>query len=70
VIFGINTFSSSPTRDVARSQLSLEAIWRSIFHKIQGVGFDLYFWKKVAKKGWFMFLLPIFVHSFSILATF
>jgi hypothetical protein len=32
-----------------------------VFTKYKDRGFDLHFWKKVAKKGWFMFFLPIFL---------
>jgi hypothetical protein len=35
---------------------------RTVAHKIQGEVLIFSFRKKVAKKGWFMFLLPIFIY--------
>jgi hypothetical protein len=40
------------------------------FTKYKGEVLIFIFWKKIVKKGWFMLLLSIFVHSSSILATF
>jgi hypothetical protein len=60
---------SSRTSTVSRSHLPLKAILEVQISQNTRVDFDLYFWKKAAKKGWFMFFLPIFVHSCSILAT-
>jgi hypothetical protein len=52
----INTLSSSPTRDVVRSQLSLKAILEvQISQNTKEKIFIFTFWKQVAKKGWFMF---------------
>jgi hypothetical protein len=66
----INAPSSSPTGVVARSQLPLETILGVQISQNTRGGFDLHFRKKFAKKGWFMFLLPIFVHSCLISAHF
>jgi hypothetical protein len=55
----INTPSSFPTGIVARSPTF---IGRPDLTKYKGEVLIFIFWKKVAKKDWFMFLLPIFVY--------
>jgi hypothetical protein len=52
----INAPSSSPTGVVPHSQLTLETILGVQISQNTRGGFDLHFWKKFAKKGWFMFL--------------
>jgi hypothetical protein len=59
----INMPSSPPTGTVyLAANFHWRRFWRSRLHKIQGEGFDLHFWRKVAKKGLFYVSLSIFVH--------
>jgi hypothetical protein len=54
----INIPSSFSIGDDSSQPTSIEGGFEgSDFTKYKGRGYDLHFWKKVVKKGWFMFLM-------------
>jgi hypothetical protein len=69
-VFGITIPSSPWTPQLLAATCHCHDFGVPNFVKYKRRGFDLSFLIKVVKKGWFIFLLSIFVHSSSILVSF